>query len=130
MLTQDLTTALLRVQGKLDAATSVEREGVSPSEEASHERRASESRWEVYWRFQEALPEVKKVVKNFGVRDGLDWKQTRAELRKKTQNELKSNDYAVALSAFLSAMHKYLGRYIHAESLQFDSPGGLGVCRR
>ena len=118
VLPKELREALLSVQEKLDEADSVEREGVSS--EAAHKQRLSESRSEVYYSFKAALPEVKKAVKSFGVRDGLDWEQTRAELRTKTQNELKSNDYAVALSAFLTAMHKYLARYIAAKSLQWD----------
>jgi hypothetical protein len=122
VLPDALRDALLRVERVLDEADGIQREGVSPSEEASHKRRASESRWKVYEEFKKALSEVKQTVKSFGVRDGLAWDQTRAELRRKTQKELKSNAYAVALSEFLTAMHMYLARYIEAASMQWDSP--------
>ena len=120
VLPDALRGPLLSLQGLLNAAAAIQREVVSPSEEKEHQRRVDESRRDIYYSFKDALPEVKKAVKSFGVRDGLAWEQTRAELKTKTQNELKSNDYAVALSAFLTAMHKYLARYIAAKSLQWD----------
>ena len=119
VLPDALRQALLRVEVKLDTAVTIQREGVT--NEAEHAQRLHASRSEVYYTFKDALPEVKKAVKSFGVRDGLDWEQTRAELRRKTQNELKTNAYAVALSAFLTAMHQYLARYIAATSLQWDT---------
>ena len=121
VLPDALRDALLDVQVLLETADAIQREGVSPSEEASHRRRASENRWTIYDTLKAMLPVVKSVMRSFGVSDGLVWEQTRAELRKKTQNELKSNEYAVALSAFLTAMHTYLARYIAATSLQWDS---------
>ena len=79
------------------------------------------------------LPEVKKVVKSF-VTESLTWKETRAKLMKKTQQQIKrlgfttqtggnleSDTFAVALSVFLTAMHKYLTRHIASKNLQWDS---------
>ena len=125
VLPDALRQALLRVEGKLTAADSVEREAVF--NEAEHKTNLSDSRWAVYNAFKAALPHVKEAMKSFGVSDGLSGKQARAQLKKKTQNELKSNDYAVALSEFVTAMHQYLGRYIHEESLQWEGPEGFGV---
>ena len=127
VLPDNLRDALLRVEVKLNEADSVEREGVY--NEAAHKKGLSDSRWAVYNAFKGALPHVKEAMKSFGVSDGLDGKQARAQLKKKTQNELKNNDYAVALSEFVTAMHQYLGRYIHAESLQWEGPAGFGVER-
>ncbi len=53
--------------------------------------------------------------------EGLTWEQTRAELEQKTKKELKSNHYAKALSAFLTAMHVYLENVMSKQSLQWDS---------
>ena len=120
VLPDDLREALHKVQSVLNEADSVEREGVY--NEAEHQKRLDETRSAVCMKFRAALPQVKEAMKSFGVRDGLDGKHARAELQKKTQKELKSNAYAVALSEFLSAMHTYLARYFNAQSLQWDSP--------
>lgn len=124
VLPDGLRNALERVDAALTEAVGIQREVVSRREEASHEERTDAIRSEIYRRFKAALPELKKAAISFGVRDGLAWEQTRAELRRKTQNknELKGNAYAVALSEFVTAMHTYLARYITAASMQWDSP--------
>jgi hypothetical protein len=122
VLPDALRDALERVEPALNEADRIQREVVRSSEEASHEQRTDAIRSEMYRRFKAALPELKKAAISFGVRAGLAWEQTRAELRRKTRKELKSNAYAVALSEFVMAMHTYLANYLSATSMQWDSP--------
>ncbi len=74
--------------------------------------------------YTQMLPAVQAEVRRFVTTPGLTWTQTRAELRLLTQQEtstlgvrtqksgsLASDTYAVALSAFLTVIHKYLKRH-------------------
>ena len=91
------------------------------------EARRSQDMWEVFEQYKAMFIYLQKFVKIFVPTDGLDWQQTREELERKTQHtkmmglqqagELASNNFAVALSALLSAIHKYLYRYVSKKTL-------------
>jgi len=81
--------------------------------------------------YTKMLPSVKVEVRRFVTTPGLTWTQTRAELEKLTQQEsstlgmrtqksgsLAGDTYAVALSAFLTAIHKYLKRHGKTQGLE------------
>ena len=106
MLPDALRAPLLHVQGLLDKAIALQGTGG----------------WTKVWRaFKAMLPVVKIAASSLGVLDGLSWEETRAELKRKTRKELASNDYAKALSAFLTAMHVYLATVMPKWCLQWDS---------
>jgi hypothetical protein len=81
--------------------------------------------------YKRIMPAVQAEVYHFVTTPGLTWTQARAELRKLTQQEtstlgvrtqksgsLAGDTYAVTLSAFLTAIHKYLKRHGKTQGLE------------
>jgi hypothetical protein len=97
----------------------------------AQEKRHKEGRTKIFSLYTQMLPAVQAEVQRFVKTVGLTWTQTRAELRKLTQQEswtlgvrtqqsgrLAGDTYVVALSTFLTAIHKYLRRHGKTEGLK------------
>jgi hypothetical protein len=96
------------------------------AQKESHEA----GRTKIFDIYKRIMPAVQAEVCRFVTTPGLTWTQARAELRKLTQQQsstlgvrtqksgsLAGDTYAVALSAFLTAIHKYLERHGKTEGL-------------
>lgn len=91
-------------------------------EAASQQQRQRDRVIDIYERYTGMLPEFRQVVNTIVTTTGLDWEQARAELSKQTQQPSKisgfkggdkaGDEFAVALSAFLTAIHLYLNKNI------------------
>jgi hypothetical protein len=105
----------------------MENRWTSPNDQEADEQRIEYRRnvKNIYNEYKAMLPEVQSVVNSLMTTEDLNWKQTRAELRKQTQQEgktmliftqrsgfLANNTLAVTLSGFLTAIHRFLKRYI------------------
>ncbi len=97
------------------------------AQKESHEA----GRMKIFDLYTQMLQAVQAEVLRFVTTVGLTWTQTRAELRKLTQKEtstlgmrtqqsgrLADDTHAVALSAFLTAIHKYLKRHGKTKGLE------------
>jgi hypothetical protein len=129
-----LTEHLKELGGRLRTAANWE-EAWSPLDdrdipEFEDHRRAARSA--VLKQYETMFPQVKHFVNSLvpPTVPGLTWTQTRAALRKQTQPEIKrlgmvtqtrgaqaSDELAVALSALLTALHRYFDRYINTNKV-------------
>ena len=129
----DLRNHVLTLQLELRKAAEAEEWTVNKRDAEDLEKMKVRSRQAVCNQYRKMIDVVKRVVKNF-VPDNLDWTKTRAELKRLTHTQIKwrgkttqkSNDLAgnkyvvaVALSAFLSAIHTYLNKHFTKTSLKW-----------
>lgn len=119
-----LKTSLTELQTALREAKNGKYEMTSRNnqEAARQDERQRERVESVRTKYQAMTQAVRNVVDSLVTTTGLNWEQARAELSKQTQQpnkmrgfkggEKASDAFAVALSAFLTAIHKYLYRHI------------------
>ncbi len=136
-----LTAHLYELDRKLAAAATGEAAWypLDDRKHADFEQWLRDNRWAVLAQYQTMFPEMKKLVNSLvpPTVPGLTWTQTRAALRKQTQPEIKrlglvtqtrgakaSDELAVALSALLTAIHRYFDRYINTKKVMTWTDAG------